>query len=50
MTDATDLLAPSTGMGAVTLRAADLDRMIEYYRDGLPPGTPTRSPEVPITW
>jgi catechol 2,3-dioxygenase len=35
MTSATDLLAPSTGMGAVTLRVADLDRMIGYYRDGV---------------
>jgi catechol 2,3-dioxygenase len=30
-----DLLAPDTGMGAVTLRVADLDRMIGYYRDGV---------------
>jgi catechol 2,3-dioxygenase len=35
MTSASDLLAPSTGMGAVTLRVADLDRMIGYYRDGV---------------
>jgi catechol 2,3-dioxygenase len=35
MTDTTDLLAPSTGMGAVTLRVGDLDRMIAYYRDGI---------------
>jgi catechol 2,3-dioxygenase len=35
MTTATDLLAPSTEMGAVTLRVADLDRMIGYYRDGV---------------
>lgn len=35
MTDTTDLLAASTGMGAVTLRVADLDRMIAYYRDGI---------------
>jgi catechol 2,3-dioxygenase len=30
-----DLLAADTGMGAVTLRVADLDRMIAYYRDGV---------------
>lgn len=30
-----DLLAADTGMGAVTLRVADLDRMIAYYRDGI---------------
>ncbi|MFZ7086738.1 VOC family protein [Curtobacterium sp. RRHDQ10] len=30
-----DRLAASTGMGAVTLRVADLDRMIRYYRDGV---------------
>jgi catechol 2,3-dioxygenase len=30
-----DLLAADTGMGAVTLRVADLDRMIGYYRDGV---------------
>lgn len=30
-----DLLAPDTGMGAVTLRVADLDRMVAYYRDGV---------------
>jgi catechol 2,3-dioxygenase len=35
MTSPADLLAPSTGMGAVTLRVADLDRMIGYYRDGV---------------
>jgi catechol 2,3-dioxygenase len=35
MTFAPDLLAPSTEMGAVTLRVADLDRMIAYYRDGV---------------
>jgi len=34
-TSRTDLLAPATGMGAVTLRVADLDRMIAYYRDGV---------------
>ena len=28
------LLAPDTGMGAVTLRVTDLDGMIRYYRDG----------------
>ena len=32
---ASDLLAPDTGMGAVTLRVADLDRMVAYYRDGV---------------
>ncbi len=30
-----DLLAAGTGMGAVTLRVADLDRMIAYYRDAV---------------
>jgi catechol 2,3-dioxygenase len=35
VTTATDLLAPNTGMGAVTLRVADLDRMIAFYRDGV---------------
>ncbi|KQX08305.1 MULTISPECIES: VOC family protein [unclassified Leifsonia] len=36
MTDsAHDLLAPDTGMGAVTLRVGDLDAMIAYYRDGV---------------
>jgi catechol 2,3-dioxygenase len=30
-----ELLAPDTGMGAVTLRVADLDAMIRYYRDGV---------------
>ncbi|WP_426725696.1 VOC family protein [Curtobacterium flaccumfaciens] len=30
-----DLLAADTGMGAVTLRVANLDRMIGYYRDGV---------------
>ncbi|QEO14788.1 VOC family protein [Agromyces intestinalis] len=30
-----DLLAADTGMGAVTLRVADLDAMIRYYRDGV---------------
>jgi catechol 2,3-dioxygenase len=29
------LLAADTGMGAVTLRVADLDAMIAYYRDGV---------------
>ena len=29
----TDLLAPDTRMGAVTLRVADLDAMTAYYRD-----------------
>ncbi|KQV06916.1 VOC family protein [Leifsonia sp. Root112D2] len=31
----TELLAPDTTMGAVTLRVADLDDMIAYYRDGV---------------
>jgi catechol 2,3-dioxygenase len=31
----TDLLAADTGMGAVTLRVANLDRMIGYYREGV---------------
>jgi catechol 2,3-dioxygenase len=35
MNTASDLLASDTGMGAVTLRVADLDRMIAYYRDGV---------------
>jgi catechol 2,3-dioxygenase len=30
-----DLLAPDTAMGAVTLRVGDLDRMIDYYRDAV---------------
>lgn len=30
-----DLLAPDTVMGAVTLRVADLDAMIAYYRDAV---------------
>jgi len=30
-----DLLAADTGMGAVTLRVADLDTMVDYYRDGV---------------
>ena len=30
-----DLLAPDTGMGAVTLRVADLDAMTHYYRDAV---------------
>lgn len=30
-----DLLAADTGMGAVTLRVADLDRMIGYYTEGV---------------
>ena len=30
-----DLLAGDTSMGAVTLRVADLDAMIAYYRDGV---------------
>lgn len=32
---APDLLAPDTVMGAVTLRVADLDAMIAYYRDAV---------------
>ncbi|QHC65303.1 VOC family protein [Rathayibacter sp. VKM Ac-2759] len=32
---APDLLAPDTTMGAVTLRVADLDGMIAYYRDAV---------------
>jgi catechol 2,3-dioxygenase len=35
MTHPTDLLAPATEMGAVTLRVANLDRMIRYYREGV---------------
>ncbi len=35
MTNASDLLAPDTVMGAVTLRVGDLDRMIAYYRDAV---------------
>ena len=31
----TDLLAPTTRMGAVTLRVADLDAMTDYYRDAV---------------
>jgi len=31
----TELLAPDTSMGTVTLRVADLDRMIRFYRDGV---------------
>jgi catechol 2,3-dioxygenase len=30
-----DLLAPDTSMGAVTLRVADLDAMTRYYRDAI---------------
>lgn len=30
-----DLLAADTGMGAVTLRVADLDRMTRYYTEGV---------------
>ncbi|GAA0991467.1 VOC family protein [Subtercola frigoramans] len=30
-----ELLAPDTGMGAVTLRVGDLDAMIAYYRDAV---------------
>ena len=32
---AADLLAADTGMGAVTLRVADLDAMTAYYRDAV---------------
>lgn len=35
MSTASDLLAPATVMGAVTLRVGDLDRMIAYYRDAV---------------
>ncbi|WP_423259887.1 VOC family protein [Herbiconiux sp. 11R-BC] len=35
MTNASDLLAPDTAMGAVTLRVGDLDGMIAYYRDAV---------------
>lgn len=35
MTSPDDVLAPATGMGAVTLRVADLDGMIRYYREGV---------------
>lgn len=31
----TDLLAPTTTMGAVTLRVADLDAMLDYYHHGV---------------
>src|SRR5689334_14440380 len=31
----TDLLAPETRMGAVTLRVSDLDAMTAYYRDAV---------------
>lgn len=34
-TSSPDLLAPDTAMGAVTLRVADLDAMIAYYRDAV---------------
>lgn len=30
-----DILSAGTGMGAVTLKVADLDRMIGFYRDGV---------------
>lgn len=30
-----DILAAGTGMGTVTLKVADLDRMIGFYRDGV---------------
>lgn len=32
---ASELLAPDTGMGAVTLRVGNLDAMIDYYRDAV---------------
>lgn len=35
MTHTQDLLTDATEMGAVTLFVADLDRMIEYYTDGV---------------
>ncbi|WP_286278628.1 VOC family protein [Naasia aerilata] len=35
MTDARDVLAPATTMGAVTLAVADLDTMVAYYRGGV---------------
>ena len=35
MSTATDLLAPETRMGAVTLRVADLDTMTAFYRDAV---------------
>ncbi|MCU1478061.1 MAG: glyoxalase [Subtercola sp.] len=35
MNTLSDLLAADTGMGAVTLRVADLDGMIRYYRDAV---------------
>jgi catechol 2,3-dioxygenase len=35
MNTSSDLLAADTGMGAVTLRVADLDGMIRYYRDAV---------------
>ncbi len=35
MTNAADLLAPDTTMGAVTLRVGNLDRMVAYYRDAV---------------
>jgi catechol 2,3-dioxygenase len=35
MTTTDDVLAAGTAMGAVTLRVADLDAMIRYYRDGV---------------
>src|SRR5262245_6702299 len=31
----TSILAADTGMGAVTLKVGDLDRMIAYYRDAV---------------
>ncbi|MCJ1698087.1 VOC family protein [Rathayibacter festucae] len=34
-TSSSDLLAPDTVMGAVTLRVADLDAMVAYYRDAV---------------
>jgi catechol 2,3-dioxygenase len=35
VTDIQDLLSPATGMGAVTLRVGDLDRMVGFYRDAV---------------
>lgn len=30
-----DLLSPATGMGAVTLRVGNLDKMVDFYRDAV---------------
>src|SRR5690606_24803587 len=35
MTTTTDILAADTAMGAVTLKVANLDRMIGYYSQGV---------------